>query len=256
MRPPQTCDGGSVLRMIRQINRLFALVVRAYEGLTIYQPVGMYTVMQTRPAETKTETARTRLLNAALRIVREKGYHAATVDEICVAAGVTKGAFFHHFKSKDELAIAAAHHWSMTTGDLFAGASYHAFADPVDRVMGYLVFRAALIRGTTAEFTCLVGTMAQETFMTNPGIRDACFDSIAGHAATLEGDLAAAIEARGVGGGVTAKGLALHTQAVLQGGFILAKAKNDPSIASDSIIHLRRYFELLFRVHQPREDMP
>jgi TetR/AcrR family transcriptional regulator, transcriptional repressor for nem operon len=212
--------------------------------------------MHSHPTEAKPETARTRLLDAALRIVREKGYHAATVDELCVAAGVTKGAFFHHFKSKEELAIAAAHHWSTMTGGLFAGASYHAFADPVDRVMGYLDFRAALIRGTTAEFTCLAGTMAQETFMTNPDIRDACFDSIAGHAATLEADLAAAIKAREVGGGVTAKGLALHTQAVLQGGFILAKAKNDPAIASDSITHLRRYFGLLFRVHQPREDMP
>ena len=45
----------------------------------------------------------------------------------------------------------------------------------------------------------------------------------------------------------TAESLALHTQAVLQGAFILAKAKGDAAIAANSIAHLRRYVELLFR---------
>lgn len=208
----------------------------------------------TQASAGKPETARNRLLDAALRIFREKGYHATSVDELCTAAGVTKGAFFHHFRSKEDLAVAAADHWSTTTGGLFAQAPYHAFSDPLDRVMGYLDFRAALIAGTTAEFTCLVGTMAQETFLTNPAIRDACFESIAGHAETLEADLAAVIEIHGVSGGVTAKSVALHTQAVLQGAFILAKAKDDPSIAGESIRHLRRYFALLFCQPQPKEE--
>ena len=203
-----------------------------------------------------TETARTRLLDAAVRVIREKGYHATSVEELCSAAGVTKGAFFHHFKTKEDLGVAAAEHWSATTGGLFAGAPYHAPDDPFDRVIGYLDFRAALIRGTMAEFTCLVGTMAQETFLTNPPIRDACFDSIAGHAETLEADLAALIQSCGVAGEITAKSLALHTQVVLQGAFILAKAKNDPSIAGDAIEHLRRYFTLLFHAHKPKEDTP
>jgi TetR/AcrR family transcriptional repressor of nem operon len=203
-----------------------------------------------------TESARTRLLDAAVRVIREKGYHATAVDELCAAAGVTKGAFFHHFKTKEDLGVAAAEHWSKTTGGLFAGAPYHAPSEPFDRLMGYLNFRAALIRGTAAEFTCLVGTMAQETFLTNPAIRDACFDSIAGHAETLEADLAALIQTCGMADAVTAKSLALHTQVVLQGAFILAKAKDDASIASDSIEHLRRYFALLFHTHKPRETTP
>jgi TetR/AcrR family transcriptional repressor of nem operon len=46
--------------------------------------------------------------------------------------------------------------------------------------------------------------------------------------------------------GVTAQSLALHTQAVLQGAFILAKADGGPQAAIDSVAHLRRYFDLLF----------
>ena len=45
----------------------------------------------------------------------------------------------------------------------------------------------------------------------------------------------------------TAKSLALHTQAVLQGAFILAKAKGGADIAVSSADHLRRYIELLFQ---------
>lgn len=191
--------------------------------------------------------ARAKLLDAALAVIRAKGYSATSVDELCHAAGVTKGAFFHHFRSKDELAVAAAAYWSETTGALFAAAPYHDHADPLDRVLGYVAFRKALLRGEVAQFTCLVGTMVQEAYETIPALRDACARSITGHATTLEADIQAAIDQSGLTPEWSAASLALHTQAVLQGAFILAKATGDASIAADSIDHLHRYLELLFR---------
>jgi TetR/AcrR family transcriptional repressor of nem operon len=53
-------------------------------------------------ASPQQHSSKTRLLDAALTVIRTKGYAATTVDDICHAAGVTKGSFFHHFKSKDE----------------------------------------------------------------------------------------------------------------------------------------------------------
>jgi TetR/AcrR family transcriptional repressor of nem operon len=190
--------------------------------------------------------ARTKLLDAALRILREKGYNATTVDDLCAAAAVTKGAFFHHFKSKEDMAIAAAGRWSAVTGEVFADAGYHDHADPLDRVLGYIELRASLIRGAAAEFSCLAGTLTQETFLSHPAIRQACSDSITGHAAILEADLAGAIQIYRPACGPTAHGLAIHIQAVLQGAFILAKATDDPEVAVDSVLHLKRYIELLF----------
>lgn len=192
--------------------------------------------------------ARSKLLDAALSVIRTKGYSATSVDELCATAGVTKGAFFHHFKSKDALAVAAADHWSEMTGALFAAAPYHDHDDPLDRVLAYVAFRKALLRGGTADFTCLVGTMVQETYETAPAIRDACERSITGHAATLEADIEAAMCARGMTPEWTASSLALHTQAVIQGAFILAKATSSAAVAADSIDHLRRYIEMLFGV--------
>jgi TetR/AcrR family transcriptional regulator, transcriptional repressor for nem operon len=190
--------------------------------------------------------ARSKLLDAALSVIRTKGYSATSVDELCSSAGVTKGAFFHHFKSKDELAVAAADYWSEMTGALFADAPYHDHANPLDRVLAYVAFRKALLQGGVPEFTCLVGTMVQETYETAPAIREACERCITRHARTLEGDIEAAMRTRNMTPDWTASSLALHTQAVIQGAFILAKATGTAEIAADSIDHLRRYIELLF----------
>ena len=191
--------------------------------------------------------AREKLLGAAVAVIRRQGFSATSVEDLCREAGVTKGAFFHHFASKDELGVAAARHWSETTGALFENAEYHKHADPLDRVLAYVDFREALVEGELPEFTCLVGTMVQETYDASPAIRQACRDSIFGHAETLEADFARAITAAGLGREVNARSLAVYTQAVIQGGFIVAKASGNPDYARDSIRHLRRYLELLFR---------
>jgi TetR/AcrR family transcriptional repressor of nem operon len=190
--------------------------------------------------------ARSKLLDAAISIIRKKGYAATSVDELCAWAGVTKGAFFHHFPSKDSLAVAAADHWSELSDARFAAAPYHRFDDPLDRVLGYLDFRKAMLRGEVAEFTCLAGTMVQEVYGTHPDIRHACDASIGGHAAKVESDIADAMKLYHLGAPWTAESLALHTQAVLQGAFILAKAKGSAAVVEASIDHLRRYIELLF----------
>jgi TetR/AcrR family transcriptional repressor of nem operon len=197
-------------------------------------------------AARSTAPARVKLLDSALKVIRTKGYVGTTVDDLCKDAGVTKGAFFHHFKSKEDLGVAATIYWSEVTGGLFAQAPYHLPADPVDKLLAYIDFRTALIEGRSVpEFTCLLGTMVQETFETSDALREACDIGITSHAVTLEGYITDAMRERGVSG-FTAQSLALYTQASLQGAFILAKAKGGPDVAREMIAHLRRYVEMLF----------
>jgi TetR/AcrR family transcriptional repressor of nem operon len=212
-------------------------------------PTGWYVSdMNPRPSEPSPRGgARSKLLDAAVSIIREKGYAATSVDDLCAGAGVTKGAFFHHFPSKDSLAVAAANHWSELSSALFAAAPYRRFDDPLDRVLGYLDFRKSMLRGEVAEFTCLAGTMLQEVYGTHPDIRNACNACIGSHAADLESDIADAMKLYRIRARWTAESLALHTQAVLQGAFILAKGKGNAKVVAASIDHLRRYVELLFR---------
>ena len=190
--------------------------------------------------------AKAKLLEAATTLIRTKGFAGTSVDDLCTAAGVTKGAFFHHFASKESLGVAAADFWSETTGAFFREAPYNWHEDPLDRVLGYIDFRSELIEGPVEGFTCVAGTMVQECFHTSPAIRDACDASISGNATKVEADIDEAMELHGVSG-VSSKSLSLHIQAVLQGSFVLAKAKGGPEIARENVAHLKRYFEMLFR---------
>lgn len=223
--------------------------------LTRYPLVGMLHTNQMVP-DMATATARheskTRFLQAALQVIRAKGYTATTVEDVCEAAGLTKGSFFHHFDSKEELALAAADYWTESADSLFASAPYHARADALERLLAYVDFRKALLTGEVADFTCLAGTMVQEVYDTHPAIREACDRSMSGHAETLEPDIAEAMRKYGVTGEWSARSLALYTQAVLQGSFILAKAKGGSAVAVECLDHLRRYIEMLFLQKESR----
>lgn len=218
--------------------------------LLTYIPTGWYTIVMGRPNKNSSKKpAKDKLLEAAVSLIRQNGYTSTTVDDLCRAAGVTKGTFFHYFESKEALAVAAAQYWSQMTGELFKSAPYHQLPDPLQRVLAYIDLRKEFLKGETAEFTCLVGTMVQEIYSSHPEIKEACENSIFGHAETLVADIEAAKKLYTPKAKWTSKGLALHTQAVLQGAFILAKASGDVTVAIESVEHLKNYIQILFQNH-------
>jgi TetR/AcrR family transcriptional repressor of nem operon len=197
--------------------------------------------------------SKTKLLDAALHVIRAKGYAATTVDDICHQAGVTKGSFFHHFKSKDELALDAVAHWGTMTGGFFAAAPYHQAKDPLDRVLGYIDFRGEILTGELPDYTCLVGTLVQETYDTHPAIRAACDRGMNSHIAELTRDIEAAKKQYAPRASWTPESVGYFIQGVLQGSFIFAKAKQSPEVVRANLAHLRRYLGLLFARPESRK---
>lgn len=194
----------------------------------------------------KSGSAREKLLGAAISLVRKQGFSATSVDQLCKTAGVTKGAFFHHFSSKDALGASAAEYWTETSSALFMEAGYNQHPDPLDRYLGYLDFRKEIATGTAGDFTCYAGTSLQECYESSDSIRDATNYSIVNHAERLAVDLDLAIKKHGAPESVTGLSLGLHTQAVLQGAFILAKGQGNVTPVHEAIEHLRRYVLMLF----------
>jgi TetR/AcrR family transcriptional repressor of nem operon len=202
----------------------------------------------------KQHESKTKLLNAALDVIRTKGYADTSVDDICHKARVTKGSFFHHFKSKDELALAAAAHWDRMTGGFFAAAPYHKAEDPLDRVLGYVDFRGAILTGELPDYTCLLGTLVQETYATHPEIRAACDRGMSSHIAELTRNIEAAKQLYAPTATWSAESVGYFIQAVLQGSFIFAKAKQSPEVVRENLEHLRRYLQTLFDRPGPRKQ--
>lgn len=193
--------------------------------------------------KTSTPDAKHKLLDAAVALIRKHGFAGTSIDQLCAAAGVTKGAFFHHFASKEELGIAAANHWSAITQPIFDAANYHHEATGLDRLLAYIALREAMIEGETDAFTCLAGTLAQEVHLSHPKIARAADRAIQDHACSLEDDIRAAISEQCVED-IDPRSLALHIQAVLQGSFVLAKAAGRADAARGSVRHLKRYISL------------
>lgn len=51
------------------------------------------------------ECMKEKILNQAIKMFKEKGFSKVSIDEICDECGVTKGSFYHHYKSKNDLLI-------------------------------------------------------------------------------------------------------------------------------------------------------
>lgn len=76
----------------------------------------------------RADETRDRLLAAALDLFTRNGYDATGVAEICAAAGVSKGAFYHHFPSKQALFLALLEGWVGELDQFLAAAA--AQVDP------------------------------------------------------------------------------------------------------------------------------
>jgi TetR/AcrR family transcriptional repressor of nem operon len=189
--------------------------------------------------------ARARLLAAARSLVRHKGFAATSVDDLCAAAGVTKGAFFHHVPSKEALGVALVQDWTTTTGAMFAAHPYNSLPDPLDRVFAYIDLRRQLLDQPIPEFSCVAGTTVQEAYESSPPIRQAAAESIGSGAEHVRPHLVAALAAHPVPG-VTAESLAQLFQVAVQGGIVVAKALDTPTPAREAFDHLERYLRLLF----------
>ncbi len=59
------------------------------------------------PRKIQARNTREKIYRTAVNLITERGFDKITVDEICKAAGVAKGSFYHYFKSKDDIVIEA-----------------------------------------------------------------------------------------------------------------------------------------------------
>jgi TetR/AcrR family transcriptional repressor of nem operon len=100
--------------------------------------------------------ARERLLQATIDVLWARSYGAATVDDICTRAKVRKGSFYHFFRSKDELVLAALEaDWQMRQTQL--DALFSATAPPLERLRRYLKSVRARQEALSRRLGCVAG---------------------------------------------------------------------------------------------------
>lgn len=203
------------------------------------------------------ETKR-KLVDAGVNLMRARGYNATTVDEICTAAGVTKGGFFHYFKNKDEIAKAALVSFHEAKLRDYAAAPFRKLADPLERVFGRLDYIKGSYTGDLNHRTkgCLIGVFAQELAFTNPDLRAACQAYFSKIAEDFGNDLAAAKAVYAPKAAFDPKSLATLYISIVQGSLLLAKAAEDSAIVAANIEQFRTYLQGLYGLAQPPTAAP
>ena len=190
-------------------------------------------------SQARAEETRKKLIDAATDLVRRQGYNATSVDDICRQAGITKGAFFHHYASKEALVEAALDAWRDMFSEVLKGGDFHALRDPRKRVLGFMDFMTGLFADPQMLKSCLAGTTAQEAAMTHPNLRVAantCFVKLEEYFQTLlDGAM------KGSRRKVDTASLAALWVATMQGSLILFKASQDASLIAKNMTHVRAY---------------
>jgi TetR/AcrR family transcriptional repressor of nem operon len=213
--------------------------------------------MLNRTQSTEVPETKRKLVDAGMNLMRERGFNATTVDEICAAAGVTKGGFFHYFKSKDDIAKAALASFHEVKLKAYADAPFRKLADPLDRVFGRLDYvKNNAGGGKHRTKGCLIGVFAQELAFTNPELRSACLSYLSKIAEDLGNDLADAKAVYAPNALFDPKRLAMLYVSIVQGSLILAKVAEDSDAIEANIEQFRSYLQTLFGLDKPLIPSP
>jgi TetR/AcrR family transcriptional repressor of nem operon len=187
---------------------------------------------------------RCKLLDAAEALMLSKGFVATTVDEICSAARLTKGSFFHYFESKEELGKVLLERFSKNHEAAMMEACAE-IEDPLERVYAMIDCAIEAARDPSTK-GCLVGTFAQEISDTHPELRKVCECSFERVAEAVARDLVAAKERHAKKAPFDAESLGSYFLALGQGSLLLLKVTGDRKLMERNLLHFKRYLKSLY----------
>ena len=196
-----------------------------------------------RTAKENPESKR-RLMDAAEKLILSKGFNATSVDEICARARLTKGCFFHYFKSKDDLLREVlARFCNDQKGRIETDICCGRTQDPLQRVYAHIACAVEMSKGCVKGKGCLIGVLSQEVSDTHPKIREMCARGFNEWMMIFRSDLEEARRKYAPRAAIDSKSLAEHFIAVVEGSQILAKARQDAKIVEKNLGHFQKYLE-------------
>jgi TetR/AcrR family transcriptional regulator, transcriptional repressor for nem operon len=200
--------------------------------------------MNKREPRKQPDATRRKLVEAATNLMLKQGFNATTVDDICAEAGLTKGAFFHHFKDKDALALAAVNAWAEMGLSMYA----QALQKP-DRPLEEIHRIIEIMEEVTRKFdpcVCLVGMMTQEMSGESKAFRAACARALDRWTDMFRSRLQAAQEQLKPAVKFDPDQAAWFLNSIWQGSMLVAKSRQSPAMIRNNLKLARNYVDSLF----------
>jgi TetR/AcrR family transcriptional repressor of nem operon len=193
---------------------------------------------------------RNKIMDAAQQMVLDVGLTGTSVERVIDQAGVTRGTFFYHFKTKHELASALI--------ERYANEDRHHFFEAMEKA-------EQLARDPLQQLLIFVGLFIEMTEQLEDPFPGCLYASYCYQSGAISGDVMAEVEKMmrfwrerlsGKIEQVTAQyparipienhQVADHLLTTFEGAFILSKVMREPKLASEQLVQCRNYLELLF----------
>jgi TetR/AcrR family transcriptional regulator, transcriptional repressor for nem operon len=194
---------------------------------------------------------RARILDAAQALVLDQGFAGTSVDEVIASAGTTKGGFFHHFASKQELARGLVERYVASDmellDELFDRAERES-DDPLEQLLLFVRYQEDDADGVPGEIPgCLYASFCYEQELVDASTRELIAEAVRAWRERTRAKLDDVVGRYPPRVSVDLDALADQGLAVYEGTFILSRALDQPDLLRGQLRHFRTYLELLFR---------
>jgi TetR/AcrR family transcriptional repressor of nem operon len=193
---------------------------------------------------------RTALLDAAESLILDHGFSATSVDKVIERAGVTKGTFFYHFKTKADLARALVERYArldLEHLESTLGRAEQLSRDPLQQILIFIgLFKEEAEAFTEPYPGCLFASYCYEAELFDAATLAVAADVMRSWRARLGTKFAEAVAAHPPRLPADAEALADKITVVFEGAFIVSKVLNEPKVVAAQLGLYRDYIELLF----------
>ncbi len=198
----------------------------------------------------KRSATRERILAIAERAVLDKGFSATSIEELLVAANISKSGFFYHFKDKNALALGLIHRYlaedKILLDGLFARGD-ELSEDPLQAfLIGLKLFAEMMDAAPELHPGCLAASFCYQEQLFNAEIRGLARDSFLIWRKRFMERLVAIRAVHPPRVDVDLVALADMAAVVVDGAITLTKALKDRKILAAQVLLFRSYIRLLF----------
>jgi len=199
----------------------------------------------------RSENTREKILRSAESLVMDNGFAGTSIDDILKSAGLTKGAFFHYFKGKGELARELVEWHARQDLAMFEEAMEKAEAesdDPLEQAMLFLkTFEDYVVQSKdNVSPGCMYATYTYESMQFEPAVRDFVADTLRSWSSMYVRKFQEVLDRYEPALPVTARQLAEMIVSIIEGGLVLQRAYGDIAITARQSEQFRNYLKLLF----------
>jgi TetR/AcrR family transcriptional repressor of nem operon len=192
---------------------------------------------------------RDKILSETKNLVYCNGFSGTSIDQILDKTGITKGAFFYHFKTKNVLAKALIETYAKEDLSHLESAlqATETLKDtPLKRLLEFIQLFIDMMKKLEEPPSCLYASYMYESNQFDSETLNIVAESILEWRNAFTELLNSVLVEKKPKKRVDVQSLSDQFVVIFEGGFVVSKALTDPDITAKQLQHLKNYLELLF----------